>query len=105
MEQQIATFEELYPHIQPNGIYLCEDMHTSNLSGWGAIPGSNNTFLDYSKALVDKLYGWYEGNQVQECADPITRSTFGLHFYDSILVIEKRPMRPPTPCSTGIPSF
>ena len=104
MEQQIATFEELYPHIQPEGIYLCEDIHTSVITGWGATPGST-TFLDYSKALIDKLYGWYVDNKVQECADPITRSTFGLYFYDSILVVEKRPMQPPRQCSTGTPSF
>jgi hypothetical protein len=105
MHQQIATFDELYPHIQPNGIYLCEDIHTSVLSGWGGGNGSNVTFLDYSKALVDKLYGWYVGNKVQECADPMTRSMFGLHFYDSVLVIEKRPMQPPKRCAAGIPSF
>src|SRR6185369_13635192 len=29
MQQQIVSFEELYPHLQPEGIYLCEDMHTS----------------------------------------------------------------------------
>jgi hypothetical protein len=105
MEQQIATFEELYSHIQPNGIYLCEDIHTSVSLGWGATPGSKNTFLEYSKALVDKLYGWYVDNKVQESTDLITRSTFGLHFYDSILVVEKRPMQPPIQCTTGTPSF
>src|SRR5688572_18629971 len=35
MAQQIATFEELYPHVQPNGVYLCEDMHTSLKAGYG----------------------------------------------------------------------
>lgn len=105
MDQQIATFEELYPHIQPNGIYLCEDIHTSVLSGWGGGVGSEKTFLDYSKDLVDKLYGWYVDNQIQVCADPITLSTFGLHFYDSILVVEKRPMQPPRQCAMGMPSF
>jgi hypothetical protein len=29
MAQQITSFEELYPHIQPHGVYLCEDLHTS----------------------------------------------------------------------------
>ena len=26
-EQQIATFEEMLPHIRPGGVYICEDVH------------------------------------------------------------------------------
>ncbi len=29
MKKQIATFEELFPHIDKNGVYLCEDLLTS----------------------------------------------------------------------------
>ena len=29
MKQQKSTFEELFNHIDRNGIYLCEDLHTS----------------------------------------------------------------------------
>ena len=29
MKQQIATFEELYPHLKEDGIYMCEDLQTS----------------------------------------------------------------------------
>ena len=35
MKQQIATYEELFSHIDENGIYLCEDVHTSYCPGWG----------------------------------------------------------------------
>ncbi len=37
--------------------------------------------------------------------DDLTRSTYALHFYDSVLVIEKRPMQPPTQSITGKPSI
>lgn len=29
MRQQIVTFEEMFPHIKHNGVYWCEDLHTS----------------------------------------------------------------------------
>ena len=35
MEQQIVTFEELFDHINPDGVYLCEDMHTSYWEEYG----------------------------------------------------------------------
>ena len=38
-------------------------------------------------------------------ADDFTRSAHSLHFYDSIVVIEKRPMSPPKSLRVGEPSF
>ena len=38
MGQQIVTFEEMYPHVSENGVYLTEDLHTSywsNIFGGG----------------------------------------------------------------------
>ena len=37
--------------------------------------------------------------------DEFTRSTFALHFYDSVLVAEKRPLQPPQRSQTGRPSL
>lgn len=105
MSQQIATFEELYPHVQPNGVYLCEDMHTSLKTGYGGGYRREGTFLEYGKALVDRLYGWYSEEPARLGVDELTRSTFGLHFYDSVLVVEKRPIAPPQVSQRGKPSF
>ena len=32
--QQINTFKKLFPHISENGLYLCEDIHTSYRHGY-----------------------------------------------------------------------
>ena len=105
MQLQIATFEELYPHVQPYGIYLCEDIHTSFIAQYGGGYRREGTFLEYSKGLIDRLYAWYSEDQARFHVDSLTESAFALHFYDSVLVIEKRPMVPPQVSRTGTPSF
>jgi hypothetical protein len=35
----------------------------------------------------------------------LTISTFAMHFYDSVVVLEKRPIGPPRESMTGTPSF
>ena len=105
MHQQIATFEELYPHIQPHGRYLCEDMHTSFWPQYGGGARRAGTFLEYSKALIDRLYEWYATEPPAAGIGAFTRSTYALHFYDSVLVIEKRPITKPTGSKTGVASF
>ena len=95
MTQQITTFEELYSHVQPNGIYLCEDMHTSLWPEFGGGYGKPGTFLEYGKALVDRLYAWHSRDSAVLGIDQVTTATHSLHFYDSVLVVEKRPMERP----------
>lgn len=102
MVQQITTFEELYPHVQPNGIYLCEDLHTSYIPAYGGGLRREGTFIEFSKQLIDRLHSWYLGSAD---VDPIARTAFALHFYDSMLVVEKRPIKPPRSMQTGVPSF
>lgn len=105
MAQQIATFEVLYPHIQPHGIYLCEDVHTSFWAKYGGGGRREGTYLEYSKALIDRLYGWHSLEPHLLGVTDFTESTFALHFYDSVVVIEKRPIQSPTVSVTGTPSF
>ncbi len=105
MVQQIATFEELYPHVRPEGVYLCEDIHTSFWPEYVGGYRREGTFLEYGKALVDRLYGWYSPEPDRLAPDRFTLSTYALHFYDSVLVIEKRPVDAPKTSVTGTPSF
>lgn len=92
MAQQVATFEELYAHIQPNGIYLCEDTHTSLWPNYGGGYLKQGTFLEHTKGLVDQLLSWHSPDLG---VGEFTLTTHGIHFYDSVVVMEKRPMERP----------
>ncbi|MCC7327881.1 MAG: hypothetical protein IT521_13885 [Burkholderiales bacterium] len=102
MHQQIATFEELYPHLRPGGgVYLCEDTHTSYMPVFGGGYGNANTFIETSKSLIDKIHAFHSLDTSVLAPDDFTRSTDSLHFYDSVLVIEKRERTPPHRVSYG----
>jgi hypothetical protein len=105
MEQQINTFEVLYPHITANGIYLCEDLHTSYWKEYGGGYREPGTFVEFSKSLIDALHGWHSRNPLELTVSEFTRSTYGLHFYDSVLVVEKCPIQPPHACQRGNPAL
>ncbi len=101
MRQQIATFEELYAKVSAHGVYLCEDTHTSY---WPAFRGGlrrRGTFMEYSKRLLDQLNAWHS-KQRSFKVDSFTQSADSMHFYDSIVVIEKKPRTPPEVRKTGV---
>jgi hypothetical protein len=101
MHQQIATFEELYPRMRADGVYLCEDTHTSYMPVFGGGYRQPQTFIEYVKPLVDRLNAFYGTDQSQFAPDEFTRTTGSLHFYTSVLVIEKKPKTPPEQACYG----
>jgi SAM-dependent methyltransferase len=104
MAQQITSLGELYPHLQPHGVYLCEDTHTSYWPQWEGGLRREGTFIEFSKALIDALHAWHFVPEGQEIGI-FTHGTFGISFYDSIVVLEKRPIPLPRTSQTGKPSF
>jgi SAM-dependent methyltransferase len=101
MAQQIATFEELFGHVAPHGVYLCEDTHTSYWHRWGGGYRKRGSFIEYSKDWIDALHAWHSREPRRLKISEFTRSVHSLHYYDSVLVVEKRPMAPPTDEATG----
>ena len=90
MKQQIITYESIYDHISDDGIYLCEDTHTSYYEGWGGgnIGSVNykNSFIEYSKNWIDQINSYH----IPECNDfKFRKITNSIHFYDSIVILEK----------------
>lgn len=91
MIQQIVTFEELYDHVDENGVYLCEDLHTSYWSGYGGGYKNNKTFIEYSKDFIDGINSQYfreEINNIDKLKH-IRATTKSIHYYDSVIVLEK----------------
>ena len=104
MKQQINTYEELFPHLHKQGVYLCEDLHTSYWKGYGGGYKRRGSFIEYSKNFIDGLNAWHANETNELTVGDFTRSAHSLHYYDSVLVIEKRPMEKPFHSSTGTPT-
>ncbi len=107
MKQQINTYEELFPSIDINGVYLCEDLHTSYWPKFGGGYQKNGTFIEYSKHFIDSINAWHSKAKKPKVTE-FTKSVYSLHYYDSVLVIEKKPISKPVNSQTGvslIPNF
>lgn len=107
MGQQIATFEELFPRIEPTGVYICEDLHTSYWKNFDGGYRRRGSYIEYAKGLIDAIHAWHSHSKALHVGN-VTRTVHGLHFYDSVLVIEKRPVEAPVNSKTGtasIPDF
>lgn len=100
MEQQVVSFEELFEHIKDDGIYLCEDMHTSYWPVYGGGYQRKGSFVEFTKQLVDQLNAWHSKDPALS-VNVFTRTAYAMHYYDSVLVIEKQAMQPPAHKRTG----
>jgi hypothetical protein len=94
MRQQIVTFEELYDAVREDGVYLCEDVHTSYWLKFGGGHRRRGTFIEYTKNLIDQVNAFHS-DQRSLRVDSFTRTTDSIHYYDSIVVFEKRPRTKP----------
>jgi hypothetical protein len=99
MHQQVASFEELYPGMHPEGVYACEDTHTSYLAHFGGGARDPGTFIETAKALVDRLHTL---DAASAQADPFALSTDSIHFYDRMVVFERRPRALPKDAIYGL---
>jgi hypothetical protein len=105
MRQQINTFEELFGKVQSNGVYLIEDLHTSYWKKWGGGYKKSGTFIEYSKNFIDQLNAWHSRQPNKFKVTEFTRTVASAHYYDSVLVLEKKPMSEPTRDRKGNASF
>jgi len=103
-KQQIKTFKLLFDKIKNDGVYLCEDVHTSYWLAYGGGFNRMGTYIQFTKKLIDKLNAYHsEENSLQ--VDSFTKSAKSIHYYDSIVVIEKGIVTKPTSKMTGNYSF
>jgi hypothetical protein len=98
-EHQRISFETLFPLLADGGLYVIEDISTSywrkNFDGGYRRPG---TAIEMAKSVIDDMHHWYHGrNFVSAARDQVA----GVHFYDSIVVIEKSASEKPIRTRVG----
>lgn len=88
MQQQITSFEVLFDALDDDGVYLCEDMHTSYWAEYGGKYGKKGTFIEYAKWLLDVLNEQYfESDNI---AFPYRGRIKSITFCDGMVFIEKK---------------
>ncbi|MDE3037280.1 MAG: class I SAM-dependent methyltransferase, partial [Pseudomonadota bacterium] len=91
MKDVNVTFDYLYPKLLKNSVYLVEDLHTAYWEEYGGGAGKPDSFIERCKHFIDVLNADHSRGQI--APDEFTHTTSGMHFYDSVVVFEKRGMR------------
>lgn len=90
MEHQILTFETLFPLLNENGVFICEDCHSSYSSRYSGGYKKKDTFIEYSKNFVDcansQFVDWDKMQELPFYASYVK----ACHYYDSMVVVEKK---------------
>jgi hypothetical protein len=76
-EQQMVTLELMLPHLQPGGVYLCEDVH-----------GIHHGFAAFVGGLVSELNKISWGSE-PSMPTPFQSACYSIHYYPYVVVIEK----------------
>ncbi len=108
-EDMISTFQALFPHLRDGGTYIIEDTHTVYFPDHqNSLSGLN--VYDYFKALTEKLTLDFinpehrrnrftlpiaSRGSTYDTGNRMTKAISGIHFYNSMIVIEKDPHKEP----------
>ena len=85
----IATFLNMYDHVQPYGVYMVEDTHANYWPDWGGGLKKPGTFIEFTKDRMDEINAVHSREAVP--VTKFTTSTDSITVYDSVVVFEKRP--------------
>lgn len=83
----LATFDFMYPKLSKNGVYMIEDLHTSYWEEYEGGYRRPGTVIERCKDLIDELNGEHTRGQLP--ATDFSKSTLGIHIYDSVAVFER----------------
>ncbi len=94
---QQASFDALWPELEPGGLYIIEDMHTAYWREWEGGHRRSKTALALIGDVTDAMHGWWHDKSgVVKPADVLA-----VHQYESIAVIEKGLKLPPKHVTVG----
>jgi hypothetical protein len=87
---QRISFDCLYPLLNNNGVYLCEDLQAAY---WPVFHDGGykreGTFIEVVKELIDDIHSWYH-DQGSTVLDTAAESIHSLCVYEGIVAVEKR---------------
>ena len=86
---QRISFETLFPLLDANGVYICEDTHTAYWREYEGGYRRNSNFLEIAKKIVDDIHGDFHRHALS--IKDANRVIKGIHFYNSMVIIEKAP--------------
>ena len=91
MDQQILTFEKVFPMMPINSVYICEDTHTSYMPYNGGGFRTKGSFIEYAKQYIDVIHSsWIDELDTEfERKKKLAMDLTSIHFYDSMIVFEK----------------
>lgn len=94
MQDQIKTFELIYPYMSSTGVYVCEDVFTSYWCEYGGKLKNPGTFIEYAKDLVDELHAYWVMDE-SFAPTPFTKMTQAVHFYSGAVVFQRQKVEEP----------
>lgn len=96
---QILTFNTLFWALDAKeGVFITEDSGTSYTPPESVYrEGGTETLVEHMKATANKLNGYYSGT-----ADTVTQNIPAVHFYDAMVVTERKPHTAPVLETTGL---
>ena len=89
MNHMITSFTLMYNKINPNGVYIVEDTHTSYWDGYGGGLRREGSFMEFVKHKLDEINAQYTQGELP--MSNFTISTDYIACYDSVVVFERRP--------------
>lgn len=89
--QQIVTFEKVFPQLNYGGTFICEDCHTSYWPEYDGNLFKPGTFIEYAKTYVDIVNSnWINNKHIEfHRREQIAENLTNICFYDSVVVFEK----------------
>ncbi|GAA1295039.1 class I SAM-dependent methyltransferase [Saccharothrix xinjiangensis] len=87
-----TSFQALFPHVRPGGLYVVEDMWTAYWPGFGGNPDpeqSSGTSLGLLKSVIDAIQHRERGDAATREPSYLDGNAVGLHVYHNVAFIEK----------------
>ena len=99
MDHIRASLTVLFPLLSMGGTYMIEDLHTAYWRRYGGGHGRATNFFLEVQQMIDDMHHWYHGQPLHD-ADRAA-SVGGVHVHDSIVVLDKMQVHPPTHSKMG----